>query len=73
MFIEIYQKLAAQGPLSDDKIFDTALELLQEKLQKEKDERVTVREEVKLVDNWKASKITPEKGENVDLKDIFKD
>lgn len=40
MFIEIYNKLKGQGALSEDKIFETSLELLQEKIQQFRAERL---------------------------------
>lgn len=77
MFIEIYRKLEAQGPLSDEKIFDTALEMLQEKIGKEKDERsqAVQRDDVRsLTERFStATTVVPDAKENVNLKDIFKD
>uniref|UniRef100_A0A336LMB5 Small ribosomal subunit protein mS23 n=1 Tax=Culicoides sonorensis TaxID=179676 RepID=A0A336LMB5_CULSO len=40
MFIETYNHLKKQGALSEDKIFETSLELLQEKLQQQRQERL---------------------------------
>jgi len=74
MFIEIYNKLAAQGALSEEKIFDTALELLEDKLQSEKDEQTAVEKEEQNVPSLTQQFSTAtETKQTVDIKDIFKE
>lgn len=75
MFIEIYNKLAAQGPLSEEKIFDTAMELLQEKIEAQRDERLAITENQEpvpsLTDRFASAAETAK--QTVDIKDIFKE
>lgn len=89
MFIEIYNKLAAQGPLSDDKIFETAVEMLNENLNQLRLERTSGIDEIKSEDmtgtqtlsqsfafasDKKGNKTNQDTaGTSIDVKDLFKD
>ncbi|XP_055587189.1 28S ribosomal protein S23, mitochondrial-like [Uranotaenia lowii] len=76
-FVEIYQKLGTQGALDEGRVFETAQELLGERLKELKLERITVGK----TPAPKASSSSPvtstsdpvEKGKLVDMQDIFKD
>lgn len=83
MFIEIYNKLKNQGALSEDKIFETSLELLQEKLEQYRAERTeAIPDSEKSVDLQSLSERfsmatgtphEPDQGKSIDVKDIFKE
>jgi small subunit ribosomal protein S23 len=75
LFIEIYRKLQTQGALDDEKIFETALEMLPDKMNELKVEREQnwTKEPPNLLSNFKdaVSKTTP--APSINIKDIFKD
>lgn len=82
MFIEIYNKLKNQGALSEDKIFEASLELLQEKLQQFRAERIeagdnkadhiqSLSERFSIATD--AQDQQQDKGSSIDVKDIFKE
>jgi Mitochondrial ribosomal protein S23 len=74
-FIDIYKKMQAQGPLSEEKTFETSMELLQEKLAELKVEReANWNKDPELVANFKdASDRSKTPPVNVNVRDIFKD
>ncbi|KFB36983.1 AGAP002893-PA-like protein [Anopheles sinensis] len=68
-FIEIYQGLASQGALDEQKVFDTALDLLEDKMRQQREKRS--------VENTPQEPVVPtppvDTGNTVKLQDIFKD
>ncbi|XP_055616244.1 probable 28S ribosomal protein S23, mitochondrial [Toxorhynchites rutilus septentrionalis] len=67
-FIGIYQKLEAQGALDQERVFETAQELLEEKLKDLKHETITTTSVAAPVHSQ-----TTGKEKTVELQDIFKD
>lgn len=70
-FIDIYNKLAAQGALNDDAIFETAFDMMKDKFEQD---RTTRSESVNLVADFKVAATQQQKPQtpSVDISDIFK-
>ncbi|XP_053689081.1 28S ribosomal protein S23, mitochondrial [Sabethes cyaneus] len=71
-FIEIYQKLDTQGALDQERVFETAQEILDEKIRLQKSERNTttaMRTDSETVPPKPETKV----GKTVQLQDIFQD
>lgn len=73
-FIEIYQKLEAQGALSEDAISETAQDMLKSQLEENRSKMATENQEnINLVADFKeASSGEVKTGPGVNLSDIFK-
>lgn len=75
IFIDLFNKYKGEGALSDEKIFETANDMLQEKMQDLKNERTAERQNIDSVDSGLVSSFTEAKNStpSVNIKDIFKD
>lgn len=76
-FIEIYKNLEAQGALSTDAIFETALDMFKTQLEANRAKVAATaaenQENISLVADFKEASATERKqGGSVDLSDIFK-
>lgn len=73
-FIEIYNKLQAQGALSDDKIFETSKDLLQQELEEKYNKNKETGHSMGLLSSFEEANETQGqgKGSSVKLDDIFK-
>uniref|UniRef100_A0A182QUL5 Small ribosomal subunit protein mS23 n=1 Tax=Anopheles farauti TaxID=69004 RepID=A0A182QUL5_9DIPT len=71
-FIEIYKNLSSQGALDEEKVYDTAMDLLEDKMRQQRTEKKT--SESIVTEQQPKSSFTPaDSGKTVQLQDIFKD
>lgn len=73
-FIEIYNKLKAQGALDDEKVFETSKDLLQQELEEQYNKNKEAGQSMGLLSSFSEANQTQGqgKGSSVKLDDIFK-
>lgn len=75
-FISIYNELKAQGPLDEERIIETAKELLDEKLQNRRLKKLDEQSQTNtssLVENFSEAKKSSVTTPSVSISEIFKD
>lgn len=72
LFIEIYNKLQAQGALSDEQIFETANDLLQQEVEEQYNKNKEAGQSLGLLSSFSEASQGTGKGSTVKLDDIFK-
>uniref|UniRef100_A0A182N705 Small ribosomal subunit protein mS23 n=1 Tax=Anopheles dirus TaxID=7168 RepID=A0A182N705_9DIPT len=71
-FIEIYQNLSTQGALDEEKVFETAMDLLDDKMRQQRADKKAPESGV-LEQQPKVANAPEDSGKTVKLQDIFKD
>ncbi|XP_058059616.1 small ribosomal subunit protein mS23 [Anopheles bellator] len=72
-FIELYQNLSTQGALDEDKVYETALDLLEDKLRLQREKKSVADEPAVISQPVKSSNANVDTGKTVKLQDIFND
>lgn len=68
-FIDIHRDLSTQGALDDEKVFEAALDLLEEKMRQQREKRAATTEVAE--ESVKTPVVKEDVGKTVKLQDIF--